>query len=121
LKKLSISVCILGLAVICLGLAVIHAQQSATGSNYTPIMIGTTGNIGGSALLAGACSTGTAAVLGAVPGMPVDVTASDGTNIPALGVALSGTVTSSGTVTVSVCALVALTPASKTYNVRVIP
>jgi hypothetical protein len=87
----------------------------------TAALKGTTGSIGGSLLVAGACTTGTVSVAGAAIGMPVIATASDGTNIPALGVVLSGTVTSVGIVTVSVCAMVSLTPASKTYNVRVIP
>lgn len=98
-----------------------HTQQTATGVTFFPYMSGTTGSIGGSALLAGACSSGTVTVNGAAAGMPVSVSASDGTNIPALGVGLSGTVTSANTVTVSVCAIVALTPTSKTYNVRVFP
>ena len=121
MNRLRIAIVLLALAVISLGLRANRAQQGATGLNYTPIMTGTTGSIGGSALLAGACSSGTVAVTGAVPGMPVSVTSSDGTNIPALGADVSGTVTSSGTVTVNVCAIVALTPASKTYNIRVIP
>jgi len=85
------------------------------------VLVGTTGSIGGSLLTAGLCSTGTVSITGATPGMPVVVSASDGTNIPVLGADISGTVTSSGTVTVSVCAIVSLTPTSKTYNVRVIP
>jgi len=81
---------------------------------------GTTGSIGGGLLTAGGCATGTATVAGAAVGTPVAVSAADGTNIPGLGVAVSAMVTSSNTVTVSVCALVALTPAAKAYNVRVI-
>ena len=83
-------------------------------------LIGTSGSIGGNALLAGACSTGTMTVTGAQVGWPVEISASDGTNIPALGVALSGAVTSANTVTVNVCALLALTPTTKTYNVAVL-
>lgn len=98
-----------------------HPQQTTTGTTYFPYMNGTTGSIGGSVLIAGACSTGTVTVNGAAVGMPVLVSASDGTNIPALGVNLSGTVTAANTVSVSVCAIVALTPTAKTYSVRVFP
>jgi hypothetical protein len=96
------------------------SQQAQTGMNFQPILSGTTGSIGGAALLAGACSTGTVSVTGAVPGMLAVAAPSDGTNIPALGVSIAAVVTSSGIVTVSVCALLALTPTAKTYNVRVI-
>lgn len=78
---------------------------------------GTTGSIGGSALTAGSCSTGTATVPGAVVGNPVAVGASDGT-LPNPLVSLSGSVTAAGTVSVQVCAIAPVTPASKTYNVN---
>jgi len=102
---------------------ILHAQSwnSNTGRNSSqPTLSGTTSSIGGGALLAGACAAGTVSVTGAVVVSPVIVTASDGTNIPALGVAVSGTVTSAGTVTVDACALVAVTPTAKTYSVRVV-
>lgn len=85
------------------------------------VMTGTTGSIGGGALLAGACANGTATVTGAATGMPAMATPSDGTNIAGIGASITATVTSSNTVTVSVCALIALTPTAKTYNVRVVP
>jgi hypothetical protein len=77
--------------------------------------------MGGSALLVGACTTGTISVTGATPGQPVAISASDGTNIAALGAYVHADVTSANTVTVSVCAIVALTPPNKSYNVRVLP
>lgn len=40
---------------------------------------------------------------------------------PGDGVVAYGYVSSNGTVTVKVCAIVGLTPTSSTYNVRVIP
>jgi hypothetical protein len=107
--------------------------DSATGNAWTctggawklsatsGIMSGTTGSIGGSLLALGSCSSGTATVTGAVVGMPAVATPSDGTNIAGLGVVITATVTSSNTVTVNVCALVSLTPASKTYTVRIVP
>jgi hypothetical protein len=85
------------------------------------MMSGTTVSIGGGALLAGACASGTATVTGATVGMPAIATPSDGTNIPALGTSISATVTATNTVTVNVCALLALTPAAKSYSVRVLP
>jgi hypothetical protein len=85
------------------------------------VMSGTTGSIGGGALLAGACASGTATVTGATTGMPAVASPSDGTNIAALGTSISATVTSASTVTVNVCALLALTPTAKTYTVRVVP
>lgn len=89
--------------------------------NSVGYLKGTTGSIGGSALLLGGCTSGTATVTGASPGMPVEVSPSDGTNIQAVGTVVSGNVTSSNTVTVNVCALLSVTPTAKTYNVRVFP
>lgn len=77
--------------------------------------------LGGGALLAGACTSGTASVTGAQTGMLVVVNpASD--PLPALttGVAIHAWVSSTGTVTVRVCAIIAVTPNSVAYNVRVI-
>jgi hypothetical protein len=77
---------------------------------------GATGSIGGSALIAGTCTTGTAAVTGAVVGHPVAVSASDG-SLPNGLIILSAAVTSSNTVTVQLCATSSVTPIAKTYNV----
>ena len=82
---------------------------------------GTTGSIGGSALLVNACTSGTVSITGAATGMLVVADPSSDPN--------SGTtqdydwyarVTSAGTVTVYECAIVAGTPAATTFNVRVI-
>jgi hypothetical protein len=81
----------------------------------------TTGSIGGSLLLAGASASGTATCTGATTSMVCDTQASDGTNMAALGATPACTVTSANTVTVNVVAIIGLTPASKTYSVRVIP
>jgi hypothetical protein len=99
----------------------ISAQQSQTGLNYQPIMSGTTGSIGGSLLVVGASASGTVTITGAQPGMPCDASPSDGTDFAGLGALVSCTVTSSGTATVRVMAVISLTPSSKTFNVRVIP
>jgi len=85
------------------------------------VMSGTTGSIGGGLLTAGACTSGTVTVTGATVGMPAIATPSDGTNIAGVGTVITATVTSTNTVTVSVCALLSVTPAAKTYSVRIVP
>lgn len=84
------------------------------------IQEGVTGSIGGSLLTAGSCATGSATVTNSEPaGSPVAVAAADGSAANAL-VTLSGNVATTGTtVTVNVCAIAAVTPAAKTYNVAV--
>jgi len=97
------------------------AMVCGTTSSTTSYLTGTTGSIGGSLLALGGSASGTATVTGATAGMPCIATPSDGTNIAALGMSVECTVTSSNTVTVNAVAFVALTPPSKTYNVRVYP
>ena len=81
------------------------------------VLTGTSGSIGGSALAAGACTSGTASVSGAATSMAVAISpAAD----PGTGFSWMGFVSSSGTVTVRVCAAAAGTPTSTTYNIRVI-
>jgi hypothetical protein len=81
---------------------------------------GTTGSIGGSALTAGQSTSGTAFVSGALTTMGCFTQPTDGTNMAATGFAVGCTITSAGTATVSVTAIVAGTPTAKTYAVRVI-
>jgi len=90
-----------------------------TASNFNGILSGTTGTIGGAALAAGTCASGTAAVSGASVGVPVAVSASDG-SLPSGLTMLSAAVTSAGTVSVQVCAVSAVTPRAVAYNVRVL-
>src|SRR6267142_564215 len=66
----------------------------------TPILSGTSGSIGGGALLAGACATGTATVTGATTAM---VALTDPNTYPGDGTIWDAQVTSSNTVTVKVC------------------
>ncbi|HMG84948.1 MAG TPA: hypothetical protein VK574_04365 [Terracidiphilus sp.] len=80
---------------------------------------GTTGPIGGSALAAGACATGTVSIRGATASMVAAVSPAGGTS-PGTGYVWEAQVTNSGTVTVSVCAIAAGSPTRTTYNVRVI-
>jgi hypothetical protein len=84
------------------------------GAAVTAHLIGTTGSIGGSALAAGACSSGTSTVTGATTGMAVAL----GT-YPGDGFYAQGYVSAANTVTVKVCAVVSGTPAAQTYSVRV--
>jgi len=90
---------------------------SSNGSTINPTLSGTTGSIGGSALIAGACSTGTVSITGATTSM---VAVTSPVTYPGAGFTKEAYVSSSGTVTVSVCAIIAGTPTSSTYNVRVI-
>jgi hypothetical protein len=80
----------------------------------------TTAALGGGALAAGACTSGTATVTGATTAMtahasPVASPLADASH----AVSIFAYVSSANTVTVDVCAVVATTPASRVYNVRV--
>ncbi|MCU1343648.1 MAG: hypothetical protein JWN92_3071 [Candidatus Acidoferrum typicum] len=83
---------------------------------YALDLSGTTSTIIGTALTA-TCDSGTVAIAGAVAGMPVHVSTTDGTD---LGGAFNvrASVTTNGTVTIYVCGTG--TPPTKAYNVRVI-
>jgi hypothetical protein len=82
-------------------------------------LAGTTGSIGGSALTAGSCATGTVSIPGATTSMAVVVSPAGGTS-PGTGFVWQGYISSPGTVVVQVCAMLAGTPAATGYNVRVI-
>jgi hypothetical protein len=81
-------------------------------------LVATTVSIGGTSLSAGACASGTANVTGATTSMAVVATPM---TYPGDGMDWRTYVSSSGVVTVKVCAVVAGTPTASTYNVRVIP
>jgi hypothetical protein len=84
-------------------------------------LIGTTGTIGGGALAAGASASGTVAVAGATTGMAVVVSPAANPQVDANhALSIWGYVSSTGTVTVNVGAIVATTPVGVVYNVRVI-
>jgi hypothetical protein len=85
--------------------------------NVAGTLSGTTGSIGGSALTAGQCASGTVSVSGSTTSMTVSVSPN---TYPGDGFIPWGYVSSSGTVTVKVCAELAGTPTASTYNVRVI-
>jgi len=85
-------------------------------SGCRPVLSGTTKTIGGSALTPGTCAMGTATVPGATVGHTVGVAATDGT-LPNPLVVLSAAVTAANTVSIQVCAISAVTPVAKSYNV----
>ncbi len=93
--------------------------NGVTASNFNGVLGGTTGVIGGTALTAGTCASGTASVAGAAVGTPVLVSASDG-SLPSGLTLLSAAVTAANTVSVQVCAVSAMTPAAVSYTVRVV-
>lgn len=97
---------------------VMHGNVSDTSGTNGINFSGTTSSIGGSALTAGNCSSGTVTVAGAAPGMPVTVSTSNGTFLGG-SFNLQASVTSANTVTVNVCAVVAGTPTAETYVVNV--
>ena len=80
-------------------------------------LTGTTGSIGGSALTAGACTSGTVTVNGATTSMVAEASP---VTYPGDGMAWRAYVSAANTVTVSVCADVAGTPTASAYNVRVL-
>jgi|SRR5882672_2946489 len=92
------------------------ALQS-NGTTILPNLSGASGSIGGGALLAGACAVGTATVTGATTSM---IALTDPVTYPGDGNTWEAYVSSSNTVTVKVCAIVAGTPIATTYNVRII-
>lgn len=94
---------------------------STAPAGYSAVLSGTTAAIGGSALLAGACAAGTVTVTGATSAMVATASPSaDPDSTLATGVAIYAFVSAANTVTVRVCAIVAVTPAAVTYNVRVL-
>jgi hypothetical protein len=81
-------------------------------------LAGTTGSIGGGLLAAGSCTSGTATVNGATTSMAAALP--QPATYPGDGFELYAYISAANTVTVKVCAIVALTPTATTYNVRVI-
>jgi hypothetical protein len=82
-----------------------------------PALAASTGRIGGSPLLAGGCIAANVAVHDATAAMAVAIAP---TTYPGDGFFWQGFVPAPGTVTVKVCAIVAGTPKTSAYNVRVI-
>lgn len=82
------------------------------------VLTAVTGSIGGGVLTAGTCAAGAVSAIGSTTSMAVAVSPN---SYPGDGTLFYGYVSVNNTVTVKVCALVALTPSSSTYNVRVMP
>lgn len=89
---------------------------STAPAGYAATLSGTTSSVGGGALIAGACTSGTVTITGAASGMVA--VATPGT-YPGDGIYWLAYVSSSNTITVKVCGAVAATPTASTYNVRV--
>jgi hypothetical protein len=92
-------------------------QDSGTTLATVVPLAGTTASIGGSALAAGACASGTVNVTGAATTM---VASASPVTYPGDGMDWKSYVSSSGVVTVKVCAVTAGTPTASAYNVRVV-
>jgi hypothetical protein len=102
-------------------LAAVNINASGNGGVTTPLLAGTTAAIGGSALLAGQVAQGTVTIAGATTSMVATASpSSDPDSSLSAGIAIYAFVSAANTVTVRVCAIVAVTPAAVTYNVRVI-
>lgn len=83
----------------------------------SPVLSGTTTSIGGGALLAGACTSGTVTVTGATTAMVANASP---VTYPGDGFDWAAYVSAFNTVTVKVCGFVAGTPTASNYNVRVL-
>lgn len=98
------------------GVVTIPDGLTLKGTPVLPNLSGTTGSIGGSALAAGACTSGTVSVSNAATSMAVQATPA---TYPGDGFWWEGYTSATGTVTVKVCASAAGTPTASAYNVRV--
>ena len=80
-------------------------------------LAGSTASLGGSLLTAATYTSGTASVTGATTGMPA---VASPVTYPGDGIAWMAYVSAADTVTVKICAIVALTPTASVYRVRVV-
>ncbi len=95
----------------------ITASLTGTASGNAVVLSGSTPSIGGGALLVGACASDVATVTGATTGM---VAVTSPVTYPGDGATYEAYVSAADTVTVKVCAIIALTPTASLYRVRVI-
>ena len=79
-------------------------------------LVGTSGSIGGSALIAGQCANANVTITNATTSMDASVTP---VTYPGDGITWKAYVSAADTVTVKVCAIVDATPTASVYNVRV--
>lgn len=119
MKKLVTASFVLLLALCC------YAQQLYVSPGAVAYVKGTTGSVGGGALLVGTPATGTATVNGVGIGQPCLAAPSDGTSLTTvgsgLGVTIGCAVTSANTATVYLNVAVAGTPTAKNYSVVAFP
>lgn len=94
-----------------------NGTNGTNGANGPAALTATTGSIGGGLLAAGGCTSGTVSVATSTTAMSVSATP---VTYPGDGIQWQGYVSTAGTVTVKVCAVVLGTPGSTAYNVRVI-
>lgn len=100
------------------GIAVSGSWPNQTVAESSPVLSGTTGSLGGSAMTAGQTISITVTVTGATTAMVA--TASPVTN-PGAGFVWDAYVSAANTVTVLLTAILAGTPVAGAYNTRVIP
>ena len=94
---------------------------STAPAGFSAVLSGTTATIGGGALTPGACVAGTVTVTGATSAMVATASPSaDPDSTLSTGIGIYAFVSSANTVTVRICAIVAVTPTAVTYNVRVL-
>lgn len=96
----------------------INGTSIPTSVTLASVLTGTSASIGGGLLTAGTCATGTATVTGATTSMTA--TLPQPTTYPGDGFEIYAYISAADTVTIKVCALVALTPTASTYLVKVI-
>lgn len=117
MNKLNVSVIVLAEAALVglLALSPTEVNAQATGVPNGQIV---TASVGGGALLAGACATQTFTLAGLTTSQLLVVSPN---TYPGDGTDWQAYVSATNTGTLKVCALVAVTPTSSTYNIRIIP
>jgi hypothetical protein len=113
MKKSGVLLLLLAAATVCCA----QTYWGTDGTWKTPHFTGATLALGGGALTVGTCTTGTATVTGATTAMTA--IASPAAN-PGASMGWYAFISAANTVTVKVCALLAGTPTSTTYNVKVL-
>lgn len=93
------------------------------GSLLYPVLSTTTASIGGGQIVTGKCATGTTFLAGALQTMVAEASPAasvDPSNNGNIGLAINAGVIATNTVEIYVCPMVTSTPATSTYNVRVL-
>lgn len=95
-----------------------HGAAGTNGTNGSTYLKGSTGSIGGGLLLAAGCTSGSATVTGATTAMTA---LASPVTYPGDGGQYQAYVSAPNTVTVKLCAILALTPTASVYRVSVFP